>query len=75
MGWKNLITDYITRKMTAFAEARSDADKLNALYDLAAHSRILPRERLLEVSERYTFSAEEQERIVDWAIAQLELAQ
>jgi hypothetical protein len=70
-----LITDYIIRKMTAFAEAQSDADKLNALYDLAAHSRIVSRERLLEVSERYIFSAEEQERIVDWAIAQLELAQ
>jgi hypothetical protein len=67
-----VIPEYITRKLSDFTTAPSDRDRLRALYDLAAHSNILKRNRLREISDRYTFSPHEEKEILAWAKAKVE---
>lgn len=67
-----MIPEYISRKLREFTIAPSDRDRLRALYDLAAHSNILKRDRLREVSDRYGFQPHEEQEILAWAKAKVE---
>lgn len=67
-----MIPEYISRKLREFTIAPTDRDRLRALYDLAAHSPVLKRDRLREISDRYGFEAHEEQEIIEWAKAKVE---